>query len=43
VGKIIETFFGSLFDWARAWALTSSSSVGDFLESLAIDNYTYSL
>ena len=30
VGKIIETFFGSLFDWACAWGLTSSSSIGDF-------------
>ena len=38
VGKIIEIFFGSLYDWSRAWGLTSSSSVGDFLASLAFDN-----
>ena len=40
VGRIIENFFGSLFDWARVWGLTSSSSVGDFLESL--DSYSIS-
>ena len=36
--KIIETFFGSLYDWSRAWGLTSSPSVGDFLASLAFDS-----
>ena len=34
MGRIIETLFGTLFDWARAWGLTSSCSVGEFLESL---------
>jgi hypothetical protein len=43
VGKIIETFFGSLFDWSCAWGLILSSSVGDFLESLIIDNSANSL
>ena len=43
VGKIIESFLRSLFDWSRVWGLTSSSSVGDFLESLAIDNSAYTL
>uniref|UniRef100_A0A2N9GYI8 Reverse transcriptase zinc-binding domain-containing protein n=1 Tax=Fagus sylvatica TaxID=28930 RepID=A0A2N9GYI8_FAGSY len=38
IGKIIEDFFGSLFDWSCVWGLTSSSSVGDLLESLAFDN-----
>ena len=43
VGKIIEDFFGSLFDWSRVWGLTSSSSEGDFLESLVFDNYVFPL
>jgi hypothetical protein len=43
VGKIMESFFGSLFDWSRVWGLTLSSSIGDFLESLAIDNSGYTL
>jgi ABC-type long-subunit fatty acid transport system fused permease/ATPase subunit len=38
VGKIIEIFFRSLYDWFQTWGLTSSSSVGDFLEALAIYN-----
>jgi hypothetical protein len=33
--KIIEIFFGSLYDWSRAWGLSSSPSVGDFLVSIA--------
>ena len=36
--KIIEIFFGSLYDWSRAWGLSSSPSIGDFLVSLAIDS-----
>ncbi len=43
MGKIIETFFGSLNDWSRVWGLTSSSFVGDFLESLVNDNSAHSL
>ena len=35
--KILEIFFGVLYDWSRAWGLTSSPSVGDFLDSLAYD------
>ena len=38
LAKIIEIFFGSLYDWSRAWGLSSSPSVGDFLVSLAIDS-----
>ena len=38
VGKIIEIFFRSLYDWFQTWGLTSSLSVGDFLEALAIYN-----
>jgi hypothetical protein len=41
VGRLIETLFSSLFDWARVWGLTSSCSVGDFLESLDYSS-TYS-
>ncbi len=36
--KLLEIFFGVLFDWSRAWGLTSSPSIGDFLASLAFDN-----
>jgi hypothetical protein len=35
--KLLETFFGFLFDWSRAWGFTSSPSVGKFLISLAVD------
>jgi hypothetical protein len=38
LAKIIEIFFGSLYDWSRAWGLTSSPSVGEFLASLAFDS-----
>ena len=38
MAKIIEIFFVSLYDWSRAWGLTSSQSVGEFLTSLAFDN-----
>jgi hypothetical protein len=37
--KLLEIFFGFLYDWSQAWGLTSSLSVGDFLASLAFDNY----
>ena len=35
--KVIELFFASLFDWSRAWGLTTSPLVGQFLVSLASD------
>ena len=38
VAKIIELFFISLYDWSRAWGLTTSPSVGEFLASLAFDS-----
>jgi hypothetical protein len=34
LAKTIELFFVTLFDWSRAWGLTSSTSVGEFLESI---------
>ena len=37
VAKIIEVFFGSLYDWSKVWGFTSSPSVGDFLDSLMFD------
>jgi hypothetical protein len=36
VGKIIELFMGSLYDWSCAWGISSSHSLGDFLESLTL-------
>jgi hypothetical protein len=36
--KIFEIFFGALYDWSRAWGLTSSLPVGDFLDSQAYDS-----
>ena len=36
--KLIEIFFGVLYDWSRAWGFTSSPSRGEFLASLAFDN-----
>ena len=38
VAKFIKLFFATLFNWSRAWGLTSSLSVGEFLVSLAFDN-----
>ncbi len=36
--KLLEIFFGVLYDWSRAWGFTSSPSVGEFLAALAFDN-----
>ena len=33
---LLAIFFGSLFDWARAWGLTSSDSLPLFLSSLSL-------
>ncbi len=41
--KIIEIFFVSLYDWSKAWGLTSSPSVGEFLASLAFDSLDLNL
>lgn len=35
VDKLIESCMSSLFDWSRAWGYTTSTSIGDFLESLS--------
>lgn len=40
-GKLLKLFFGSLYDWSCASNLNWSSSLGDFLESLVIDNSVY--
>jgi hypothetical protein len=39
VGRIIELLMGSLYDWATAWNLCSSHSLGEFLESLSFCSY----
>ena len=33
--KLIELFFGLLFDWVRAWGLIPMSSLPDFVASLS--------
>jgi hypothetical protein len=33
--KLLELFFGLLFDWARAWGLTPLLSLPDFVASLS--------
>ena len=38
VDKLLEIFFGVLFDWSQAWGFTSSPSIGEFLVSLAFAN-----
>ena len=38
MAKLIELFFNTLYDWSRAWGLTTSPSVGEFLASLAFDS-----
>jgi hypothetical protein len=37
--KLSEIFFWVLYDWSRVWGFTSSPSVGEFLVSLALDNF----
>ena len=34
--QLLAIFSGSLFDWARAWGLTSSDSLALFLSSLSL-------
>jgi hypothetical protein len=41
--KLIELFFTTLYDWSRAWGITISPSVGEFLDSLAFDGSTLQL
>ena len=43
LARITEFFYGSLFDWSRAWGLSCSPSVGDFLASLAFDSSDFPL
>ncbi len=43
VGKLLEIFIGSLFDWSFVSGFTSSHSLGDFLESLAFSHSSHSL
>ena len=38
MAKLIELFFTTLYDRSRAWVLTISPSVGEFLASLAFDS-----
>ena len=42
--KLLEFFYGALFDWSRAWGFTSIASVGEFVVSLALlDNFVMPL
>ena len=43
LAKTIEIFFVTLFDWSRVWGLTSSTSVGEFLESFHCNSSDMSL
>jgi hypothetical protein len=43
VGRIIEVFTGSLFDWFCACGFTSSPSLCEFLESLDFTHTVHSL
>lgn len=38
IGKILELFIVSLFDWACVWGFASSHYIGDFLESLVFSH-----
>ena len=38
MAKLLELFLTTLYDWSRAWGLTTSPSVGEFLDSLAFDS-----
>jgi hypothetical protein len=39
LAKVLELFFVSLYDWSRAWGLTASPFVGEFLESFACNTF----
>uniref|UniRef100_A0A2N9H4Z9 Reverse transcriptase domain-containing protein n=1 Tax=Fagus sylvatica TaxID=28930 RepID=A0A2N9H4Z9_FAGSY len=43
LAKLLELFFINLYDWSRAWGLTVSPSVGEFLASLAFHSSTLQL
>ena len=38
IGKVIELLMGDLYDWSIVWGLSSSHSLGDFLESLSLSS-----
>ena len=39
--QLLASFSGSLFDWSRAWGLTSSDSLPMFLNSLLYTQYLF--
>ena len=39
--QLLASFSGSLFDWSRAWGLTSSYSLPVFLSSLLCNQYLF--
>ena len=41
--QLLASFNGSLFDWSRAWGLTSSDSFHMFLSSLLCNQYLFFL
>ena len=38
LAKLLELFFINLYDWSRAWGLTVSLSVGEFMASFAFNS-----
>ena len=36
--QMLASFSGTLFDWSRAWGLTTSDSLPSFLSSLSLCN-----
>ena len=39
--KLLELFYGLLFDWSRVWGFTTSSSLADFVISLFYSLYYF--
>ena len=39
--QLLASFSGSLFDWSRAWGLTTSDSLHMFLSSLLCNQYLF--
>ena len=39
--QLLASFSGSLFDWSRAWELTTSDSLHMFLSSLLCNQYLF--
>jgi hypothetical protein len=40
--QLLESLYGLLFDWSKAWGYTSATSLADFVASLCSAHFTTS-